>query len=59
MNGVLPGLDGKVIADPRLKSRTLFMDECSVNLQGLINKQNDQMRAVENPRQTHDHVVIK
>lgn len=38
MNGVLPGPDGKVIADPRLKSRILFTDDCSVHLQGLINK---------------------
>lgn len=59
MNGVLPGLDRKVVADPRLKSRILFTDECSVHLQGLIYKQNDQMWAVENPHQTHDHVVIK
>lgn len=58
MNVVLPGLDGKVIADPILKSRILFTDECSVHFQGLIYKQNDQMTAVENPQQTHAHVVI-
>lgn len=42
-------------ANPRLKSRILFTDECSVNLEGYINKQNDRMWAINNPHETHDH----
>lgn len=49
-----------MIANPRIKSRILFTDECSVHLQGLINKQNDRRKwAVENSHKTYDHVVIK
>lgn len=45
----------KINSNQRTKPRILFTDECSVNLLGFINKQNDRIWATVKPHQTHDH----